>query len=111
MRIDSRERRRYLHSFVQRRSRVRRGEGAMTIKPALTDRFRDAFSFASRAHAEQPRKGTSIPYVSHLMAVAALVLEHCDDEETAIAALLHDAPEDQGGFAMLEKIHARFGKR
>src|SRR3982751_1084883 len=107
MRVNSHQRRRSSKPRVRRCPKVRRGERVMTIKPVLTDRFRDALSFASVVHAEQPRKGTSIPYVSHLMAVAAVVLEHCDDEDTAIAALLHDAPEDQGGLPMLEKIHAR----
>jgi len=69
--------------------------------PVLTDRFAQAFAFASVVHASQTRKGTATPYLSHLMGVASLVLEHGADEDTAIAALLHDAPEDQGGYAML----------
>jgi len=79
--------------------------------PALTDRFAQAFAFASVVHASQTRKGTATPYLSHLMGVASLVLEHGADEDTAIAALLHDAPEDQGGYAMLAQIKARFGDR
>jgi hypothetical protein len=80
-------------------------------KPVLTDRFAQAFAFASVVHASQVRKGTCTPYVSHLLGVASLVLEHGADEDTAIAALLHDAPEDQGGYAMLAQIKARFGVR
>jgi (p)ppGpp synthase/HD superfamily hydrolase len=57
------------------------------------------------------RKGTSIPYVAHLLAVAALVLEDDGDEDDAIAALLHDAAEDQGGRERLEDIRSRFGQR
>ena len=49
-----------------------------------------AFAFASAVHASQTRKGSAIPYLSHLMGVASLVLEHGGDEDTAIAALLHD---------------------
>jgi len=79
--------------------------------PVLTDRFAHAFAFASIVHASQTRKGTAIPYVSHVIGVASLVLEHGADEDTAIAALLHDAPEDQGGYAMLAQIKARFGDR
>ncbi|SPE19751.1 Metal dependent phosphohydrolase (modular protein) [Burkholderiales bacterium] len=79
--------------------------------PVLTDRFAQAFAFASIVHASQTRKGTAIPYVSHVIGVASLVLEHGADEDTAIAALLHDAPEDQGGYAMLAQIKARFGDR
>jgi len=81
----------------------------MPIRPVLTARFTDAFQFASVAHACQRRKGTTIPYLSHLMGVASLVLEYCDNEDTAIGALLHDAAEDQGGRPMLEQIRARFG--
>jgi (p)ppGpp synthase/HD superfamily hydrolase len=83
----------------------------MKLAPVLTDRFREAFAFASEVHAAQKRKGTSIPYISHLMGVASLALDYCDDEDTAIAALLHDAAEDQGGRAMLEQIRSRFGER
>jgi len=77
--------------------------------PVLTDRFAQAFAFASIVHASQTRKSTSIPYLAHVMGVASLALEHGADEDTAIAALLHDAPEDQGGYAMLAQIRARFG--
>lgn len=83
----------------------------MTIVRVLTARFADAFTFASVVHAAQVRKGTTIPYISHLMGVAALVLEHGADEDTAIAALLHDAAEDQGGRAMLAQIRMRFGDK
>ncbi len=55
------------------------------------------------------RKATSIPYVSHLFAVCSLVLEDDGTEDEAIASLLHDGPEDQGGEAVLDEIRARFG--
>ena len=64
---------------------------------------------ATQLHACQKRKGTSIPYVAHLLAVSSLVLEHGGSEDQAIAALLHDAVEDQGGFPTLEKIRDNFG--
>lgn len=77
----------------------------------LTERFEQALIFASRAHARQKRKGRDVPYLAHLMSVAALVLEHGGDEDEAIAALLHDAVEDQGGVAMHQQIVDRFGPR
>ena len=76
----------------------------------LTDRFDEAFQLAHRLHRDQRRKGTSIPYVSHLLAVAALVIEHDGDEDQAIAALLHDAVEDQGGAETLAGIRRSFGE-
>jgi (p)ppGpp synthase/HD superfamily hydrolase len=75
----------------------------------LSDRFDDALAYASRLHREQTRKGSGIPYVSHLLAVCSLVIEHGGNEDQAIAALLHDAAEDQGGEARLSEIRARYG--
>ena len=75
------------------------------------ERFVDAVRMATRLHAHQSRKGSAIPYLSHLLAVAGLVLEHGGDEDQAIAALLHDGPEDQGGEATLAEIGERFGPR
>ena len=77
----------------------------------LTRRFEDAFLYAAHLHAAQLRKGSQIPYISHLMGVAALVLEYGGGEEEAIAALLHDAVEDQGGEPIRREIRARFGAR
>jgi (p)ppGpp synthase/HD superfamily hydrolase len=76
----------------------------------LSTRFDDALVFAADLHRTQVRKGTDIPYLSHLMAVAALVLEHGGDEEQGIAGLLHDAAEDQGGVKTLDEIRLRFGE-
>lgn len=75
----------------------------------LGPRFEDAFAYAARLHAEQKRKGGAIPFLAHLMAVAALVLDDGGSEDEAIAALLHDAVEDQGGLARLEDIRQRYG--
>ena len=77
----------------------------------LTDRFADALAYAERLHRDQRRKGNDIPYVAHLLAVCATVLEWGGDEDVAIAALLHDAAEDQGGLAMLAEIQRRYGDR
>lgn len=75
----------------------------------LTDRFEDALVLASRLHSSQTRKGTSIPYMAHLLAVTALVMEHGGTEDEVIAALLHDAVEDCGGAPVLAQIRQRFG--
>lgn len=83
----------------------------MSASVPLGPRFREALGFAARLHEGQLRKGTPVPYVAHLMAVAGLALEHGADEDTAIAALLHDAVEDQGGPATREKIRQMFGER
>ena len=64
----------------------------------LTPKFAKAFTFAADLHVQQKRKGTNIPYIAHLMAVATLVLEHGGTEDHAIAALLHDSIEDQGEY-------------
>jgi (p)ppGpp synthase/HD superfamily hydrolase len=75
----------------------------------LSQRFEDALVYAARLHAKQIRKGTTIPYVCHLLGVAGIVLEHGGNEVEAIAALLHDAIEDQGGADTREEIRRRFG--
>jgi (p)ppGpp synthase/HD superfamily hydrolase len=75
----------------------------------LSNRFDDAFQFASELHREQTRKSSGTPYIAHLMAVAAIALEYGATEDQAIAALLHDAVEDQGGQPVLAEIRARFG--
>src|SRR5207247_10818469 len=68
-----------------------------------------ALRYAAEVHRTQFRKGTAIPYVSHLLAVCSLVLEDGGGEDEAIAALLHDAVEDQGGRGRLEEIRRLFG--
>src|SRR6516225_1975373 len=82
-----------------------------TPVPLLNQRFNLAFELASGLHHTQTRKGTPVPYIGHLMAVCALVLEAGGDEDQAIAALLHDAVEDQGGLPTLETIRRLFGQR
>lgn len=66
-------------------------------------------AYAIELHRSQFRKATSTPYVAHLFAVCSLVLEDAGNEDEAIAALLHDGPEDQGGEPVLDEIRARFG--
>jgi len=75
----------------------------------LTDRFDSALLWASELHRTQRRKGHHIPYLTHLMAVAALVLEHGGDEDQAVAALLHDSIEDTP--VTDDDIARRFGTR
>ncbi len=74
-----------------------------------TEKFEDALVYAARLHRDQTRKGTGVPYVTHLLAVAATVGENGGTEDEVIAALLHDAPEDAGGEERLAEIRGRFG--
>lgn len=80
----------------------------MTI---LTQRFEQALIYATRLHSQQTRKVTGVPYISHLLSVTALVLEAGGNEEEAIAALLHDAVEDQGGATTRAEIYDQFGEQ
>ncbi len=101
---------------VRSRSRAlksSRDDQSKDKKPAqqYSDRLGEAVGLACRLHSSQSRKSTNIPYVSHLLAVGALVIEDCMDEETAIAAILHDAVEDQGGLETAKLIRKRFGSR
>ncbi len=80
---------------------------------ALTPKFTEAVEYARELHTEY-RKGTDIPYMAHLLGVAALVLGQAGGrvpvtEEMVIAALLHDAVEDHGGLPTLHEIKKRFG--
>ncbi|RCK75713.1 MAG: GTP pyrophosphokinase [Anaerolineae bacterium] len=77
----------------------------------LSRRFEQALLYALQAHREQYRKASQVPYFSHLISCAALVMENGGDEDQTIAALLHDVAEDQGGLRRLEEIESLFGKR
>ena len=79
--------------------------------PAVGKRFREALVWAAELHEDQKRKGGDVPYVSHLIGVASIVLEHGGDEDQAIGALLHDALEDQAHKMSPNEIRARFGDR
>ena len=78
------------------------------INPA---RITEALEFAVNLHKDQLRKGSQVPYLAHLLSVTALVLEAGGDTDQTIAALLHDAVEDQGGLRTLNEIRSRFGDR
>jgi hypothetical protein len=82
---------------------------AQVDSPRLGVRFDRALALARSLHADQVRKGTEIPYMSHLMAVSSLVLDDGGTEDEAIAALLHDAVEDQGGKDTSRLIRQQFG--
>jgi (p)ppGpp synthase/HD superfamily hydrolase len=81
----------------------------------LTKRFDMALCFAAELHRSQFRKGAHVPYLGHLLAVAALVIEDRGSEDEAIAALLHDSLEDQGQYypggreALRDYIRNQFG--
>ena len=77
----------------------------------LSIRFDHALLFAAQVHRNQERKKSGVPYISHLLGVAAIVLDYGGDEDMGIAALLHDAAEDHGGKAMLAAISQMFGPR
>ena len=75
----------------------------------MTPRFASALVYACEIHAGQLRKGTDIPYISHLLGVTSIALDHGATEDEAIGALLHDAAEDAGGAPVISEIRARFG--
>jgi (p)ppGpp synthase/HD superfamily hydrolase len=77
----------------------------------FSNHFLRALDYAARLHGKQVRKRTDRPYIGHLLSVTSIVIEYGGDEEMAIAALLHDAVEDQGGRPRLEEIARKFGKR
>ena len=81
----------------------------MSDEPADTQLLAAAFALAADLHRHQTRKGTVTPYLSHLLAVSALVLEDGANPTEAAAALLHDAAEDQGGHSTLELIAQQCG--
>jgi (p)ppGpp synthase/HD superfamily hydrolase len=83
----------------------------ITPTTQLTSNFEQALVYATQLHSQQIRKGSGVPYISHLLSVAALVLEDGGDEDEAIAALLHDAIEDQGGDKIRQEIREKFGER
>lgn len=80
-----------------------------TTTPRLGERFDAALGYAAKLHRTQTRKAGDVPYVGHLLSVAGLVIEAGGTEDQAIAALLHDGPEDQGGEQTLAEIRAKFG--
>ncbi len=79
--------------------------------PHFGRRTEEAFAYALAAHGAQVRKGGPVPYVSHLLAVASIVIEDGGDEDAVVGALLHDVVEDQGGLPRLEDVRHRFGAR
>jgi (p)ppGpp synthase/HD superfamily hydrolase len=82
---------------------------SQTTSPRLTPKFVEAVAYAADKHANQTRKGSGIPYLGHLLSVAGLVIDAGGTETQAIAALLHDAAEDQGGEETLAEIREQFG--
>lgn len=75
----------------------------------LGERFVDALGYATRVHSGQLRGSDDQPYVAHLLRVTGLVIQDGGSEDEAIAALLHDAVEDQGGLERLADIRKRYG--
>ncbi len=77
----------------------------MSYSPKLAE----AFTFAHRVHAGQLRKDGRTPYITHPMAVAALIGEHGGTEREVVAGLLHDCVEDGDGQTTLAEIRTVFG--
>src|SRR5213080_4907928 len=75
----------------------------------LSEQFEEALIYATRAHCNQKRKKTGIPYTAHILGVTAIALEYGANETEAISALLHDTVEDCGGAERLRDIRERFG--
>src|SRR6266403_283229 len=75
----------------------------------LSNKFEEALIYATRAHGNQMRKKTGIPYVAHILGVTAIALEYGANETEAIGALLHDTVEDCGGAERLRDIGEKFG--
>jgi (p)ppGpp synthase/HD superfamily hydrolase len=92
-------------------------EGWMATVTQLTERFDDALTFARTVHRDDIRKGTAIPYLSHLLSVASLVLDQGGDEDEAIAGLLHDTLKDHFAEATAwgpltrDLLEERFGEK
>lgn len=78
-------------------------------EPKLTERFDEALTYASALHRRDLRRGTDVPYLAHVLDVAALVLSDGGTEDEAIAALLHDAVDDVSGIPVLNDIRRTFG--
>ena len=74
-------------------------------------KYLQALNFAFKLHSKQFRKGTKIPYFFHLSSVSNHVIENGGDTDEAIAGLLHDAVEDQGGEKTLKLINKKFGNK
>ena len=77
----------------------------------LSEKFQEALIYATRAHGDQTRKKTGIPFIAHILGVNAIAMEYGANETEAIAALLHDAVEDCGGARRLRDIERKFGKK
>src|SRR5436189_897101 len=75
----------------------------------LSENFEEALIYATRAHCNQMRKKTGIPYIAHILGVTAIALEYGANETEAIGALLHDTVEDCGGAERLRDIREKFG--
>src|SRR6478752_5263472 len=97
-------------AMVRVRERGNPTVSEQTSTPKLTGQFSKALVYAELKHHNQVRKGGDIPYVGHLLTVAGLVINDGGSEAQAIAALLHDAVEDQGGPPTLDEIRANFGE-
>lgn len=77
----------------------------------LGERFERAVDLALELHNDEPRKGSGVNYMGHLLGVAAIVIDDGGNEDEVLAALLHDGPEDRGGEETLDRIRRDFGEQ
>jgi len=75
----------------------------------VSEKFQEALIYATRAHADQMRKKTGIPFIAHILGVTAIAMEYGGTETEAIGALLHDTVEDCGGAERMRDIREQFG--
>lgn len=75
------------------------------------DKYLEAYVYSFELHKKQTRKGSNIPYFTHLSSVSNLIIENNGTTTQAIAGLLHDAVEDQGGIKTLKEIRTKFGSK
>lgn len=68
-----------------------------------------AIKFVAEAHEGHYRKGTNIPYISHLTNVMKILCENGCSQEVIVAGILHDAVEDTP--VSLDLISLKFGNR
>ncbi|MGY4308826.1 (p)ppGpp synthase/HD superfamily hydrolase [Bradyrhizobium sp. USDA 4369] len=101
--------RNHARELKKSRRRDRRSAGLESKPMSLSSLYDEALVYAADLHRSQVRKGSRVPYIAHLLSVSSRVLTAGGSEVQAIAGLLHDAAEDQGGQATLDEIRRRFG--
>lgn len=89
-------------TFEQLVEKIRASE-----KPYDLEKITQAYKVAEKAHEGQLRTSGD-PYITHPLAVAAILLDYCMDTDTICAALLHDTVEDTD--VTLDELRKKFGE-